>query len=167
MAARRSRISPNSEANLESSIRISDWPCCTIEPSCTSISPTMPPSRLWTTWVCRDGTTRPLPRLTSSRIAKCAQSKNVSNSARNVSNSMREVRGVRKPAAARMSLAKAKSDDIGLLHIGGVREIRRNRVLRRGRGRFTLQQRQDFVTRPVGHQAATIEQQQPIHHAEQ
>ena len=27
-----------------SSIRIRDWPCCTIEPSCTRMSPTMPPS---------------------------------------------------------------------------------------------------------------------------
>ena len=77
----------------------------------------MPPSRVWTTWVCRDGTTRPLPRLTSSSTAKCAQTRNATSRARNVNSSMREVRGVRSAAAARMSLAKAKSDGgIGLLH---------------------------------------------------
>src|SRR6266404_1028311 len=132
------------------------------------MSPTMPPSRVWTTWVWRDGTTRPLPRLTSSKIAKWAQTRNTTRRARKVSSSMREVRGVRSAAAARMSLAKAKSDgDIGLLNHGCcLRKIRLNRVLGCGRDRFALKDCQHFVARPVGNQAAIIEQQQAIDHAE-
>src|SRR5947208_14923047 len=78
---------------------------------------------------------------------------------------MREVRGVRSAAAARMSLAKAKSDGgIGLLNHGYcLRQIR----LGRGCDRLALKDRQDLVARPVSDQAATIEQQQPIDHAEE
>src|SRR6266446_3746248 len=81
---------------------------------------------------------------------------------------MREVRGVRSAAAARMSLAKAKSDGgIGLLNHGyGLRKIRLSLVLGRGRSRLALKNRQDLVARPVSDQAAIIEQQQPIDHAE-
>src|SRR6266404_1492929 len=133
------------------------------------MSPTMPPSRVWTTWVWRDGTTRPLPRLTSSKIAKWAQTRNTTRRARKVNSSMREVRGVRSSAAARMSLAKAKSDGgIGFLNHGYcLGKIRLNRVLGGRRGRFALQDRQDFIARAVGDQAAAIEQQQSIDHAEQ
>src|SRR5947208_6572509 len=77
---------------------------------------------------------------------------------------MREVRGVRSAAAARMSLAKAKSDGgIGLLNHGySLRQIR----LGRGCDRLALKDRQHLVARPVSDQAATIEQQQAVHHAE-
>src|SRR5579863_4881906 len=116
----------------------------------------MPPSRLWTTWVCRDGTTRPLPRFTSSNTAKWAQTKNAARRARNVTSSMREVRGVRSAAAARISLAKAKSDGgIGLLHHSRwLRKIGLNRVPGWGRRRFALKERQYLIARPVGDQAA-------------
>src|SRR6267154_6455708 len=124
----------------------------------------MPPSRVWTTWVCREGTTLPLPRLTSSSTAKWAQTRNTTRRARKVTSSMREVRGVRSAAAARMSLAKAKSDGgIGLLNHGYVlRKIRLGRVLGGRCCRLALKDRQDLVARPVRDQAATIEQQQPI-----
>src|SRR6266849_1693162 len=81
---------------------------------------------------------------------------------------MREVRGVRSAAAARMSLAKAKSDGgIGLLYHGcGLRKLRLSRVLGRGCDRLALKDRQHLVARPVSNQAAIIEQQQPIDHAE-
>src|SRR5437899_12430750 len=120
------------------------------------MSPTMPPSRVWTTWVCRDGTTRPLPRLTSSRIAKWAQVRNVTRRARKVTSSMREVRGVRSAAAARMSLAKAKSDGgIGLLNHGYVLgKIWLGRVLGWSRRWLALKDRQDLIPRPVSDQAA-------------
>src|ERR1700739_1899690 len=138
-------------------------------PSSTRISPTMPPSRLWTTWVCRDGTTRPLPRLTSSRIAKCAQTRNVTRRPREVSSNMREVRGVRRLAAARMSLAKAKSDcGMGLLNHGcSLRKIGLGRAFGWGWRRFALQERQNLVSRSVGDQAAVVKQQQSVHQAEQ
>src|SRR6266851_6588196 len=128
----------------------------------------MPPSRVWTTWVCRDGTTRPLPRLTSSSTAKCAQTRNAARRARKVNSSMREVRGVRSAAAARMSLANAKSDGgIGFLNHGYcLGKIRLSRVLGGRRDRFALQDGQDFIARAIGDQAAVIEQQQPIDHAE-
>src|SRR5260221_14745766 len=82
---------------------------------------------------------------------------------------MREVRGVRRAAAARMSLAKAKSDGgIGLLNHGcSLRKIRLSRILGWRRRRFTLKERQYLVSRPVGDQAAIIKQQQSIDHAEQ
>src|SRR5438034_815530 len=81
---------------------------------------------------------------------------------------MREVRGVRSAAAARMSLAKAKSDGgIGLLNHGCcLRKTRLSRLLGRGCDRLALKDRQDLVARPVSDQAATIEQQQPIDHTE-
>src|SRR5258708_8410765 len=128
----------------------------------------MPPSRVWTTWVCRDGTTLPLPRLTSSSTAKWAQVRNVIRRARKVTSSMREVRGVRSAAAARMSLAKAKSDGgIGLLnHTCGLSQIRLSRILGRGCDRLALKDRQHLVARSVSDQAAAIEQQQSIDHAE-
>src|SRR5258706_13019577 len=128
----------------------------------------MPPSRLWTTWVNREGITGPLPRLTSSRIAKWAQVRNVTSRARKVTSSMREVRGVRSAAAARMSLAKAKSDGgMGLLyHSCGLPQIGLSRVLGRGCDRLALKDRQNLVARPVSDQPATVEQQQPIDHAE-
>src|SRR4051812_39754032 len=82
---------------------------------------------------------------------------------------MREVRGVRSAAAARMSLAKAKSDGgIGLLcHGCGLRELRLGRVLSWGCDRLALKDRQDLIPRPVCDQTAIIEQQQPIDHAEE
>src|SRR5258705_9963730 len=121
----------------------------------------MPPSRDWTTWVWRDGTTLPLHRLSSSSTAKWAQTRNTARRARKVSSSMREVRGVRSAAAARMSLAKAKSDGgIGLLNHGCcLGKIRLGRVLGGRRDRFALQDRQNLVARPVSDQAAVIEQQ--------
>src|SRR6266446_8991352 len=81
---------------------------------------------------------------------------------------MREVRGVRSAAAARMSLAKAKSDGgIGLLNHGYVLcKIRLSRVLGRGSDRLALKDRQHLVAWPVGDQAAIIEQHQSIDHAE-
>src|SRR5258708_4190595 len=128
----------------------------------------MPPSRVWTTWVCRDGTTRPLPRFTSSNTAKCAQTTKTTRRARKLSSSMREVRGVRSAAAARRSLAKAKSDGgMGFLNHGYcLGKIRMSRVLRWGRDRLALKDCQDLVARPVGDQAAIIEQQQSVDHAE-
>src|SRR6266550_2775079 len=82
---------------------------------------------------------------------------------------MREVRGVRRAAAARMSLAKAKSDGgMGLLNHGYVlRKIRLGRVLGGRRGGLALKDREHLVARPVRDQAATIEQQQPVDHAEE
>src|SRR6185436_18628889 len=80
--------------------------------------------------------------------------------------SMREVRGVRSLAAALMSLAKAKSVDIGLCH--DVWRLHAKRL--RGafnRRRFSLQQRQHLVAGTVGHEAAVVEQQQAIDHVEQ
>src|SRR3977135_1106577 len=137
-------------------------------PSCTRISPTMPPSRVWTTWVWRDGTTRPLPRFTSSKTAKWAQTRNDKRSARNANSSMREVRGVRSAAAARMSLAKANSDDgIGLLHQSCLREIWLRVAVRWGCRRFTLEDGQDLVARPIRDQTAIVEQQQTIDHVQQ
>src|SRR5258705_10471197 len=81
---------------------------------------------------------------------------------------MREVRGVRSAAAARMSLAKAKSDGgMGLLYHGcSLRQIRLSRVLGGGCDWLALKDRQNLVARPVSDQAATVEQQQPIDHAE-
>src|SRR5258708_29038470 len=118
----------------------------------------MPPSRVWTTWVCREGTTLPLPRLTSSSTAKCAQTRNATRRARKVSSSMREVRGVRSAAAARMSLAKAKSDGgIGFLNHGyWLGKIRLSRVLGGRCDRVALQDCHDLVSRPVRDQAANI-----------
>jgi len=82
---------------------------------------------------------------------------------------MREVRGVRRLAAARMSLAKAKSDcGMGLLNHGcSLRKIRLGRTLGWGRRRFALQERQNLVSRSVGDQAAVVKQQQSVHQAEQ
>ena len=66
--------------------------------------------------------TRPLPRFTSSSIAKCAQTSATQKSMPTIVNSsMREVRGVRSSTAARTSLAKAKSDcriGLDLRHFG-------------------------------------------------
>src|SRR4029078_6263440 len=142
-------------------------------PSCTRIAATIPPSRLCTTWVCCDGTTRPLPRLTSSSTAKCAQIRKAAKSPRKENSSMREVRGVRRAAAARMSLAKAKSEVAMEIPGYGCRLCRFgvDRVLvqgSRGRGRgFPLQDCQHLVARSVSDQAAVIKQQQPIDHVEQ
>src|SRR5260370_3176222 len=82
---------------------------------------------------------------------------------------MREVRGVRSAAAARMSLAKAKSDGgIGFLNHGYcLGKIRLSRVLGGRCDRFSLQDCQDLVARPVGDQAAIIEKQQSIDHHEE
>src|SRR6266404_5210088 len=81
---------------------------------------------------------------------------------------MREVRGVRSAAAARMSLAKAKSDGgMGLLYHGyGLRKIRLGRVLGWRCRRLALKDCQHLIARTVSDQAAAIEQQQPIDHAE-
>src|SRR4051794_34014663 len=138
-------------------------------PSCIRISPTIPPSRVWTTWVWRDGTTRPLPRFTSSKTAKWAQTTNVKRRARKANSSMREVRGARSAAAARMSLAKAKSDDgIGLLHQGcSLGEIRLRVAVGWRCRRFTLEDSQHLVAWPIRDQAAIVEQQQAIDHAEE
>src|SRR6266403_4402982 len=101
-------------------------------------------------------------------MAKSAQVRNTTRRARKVTSSMREVRGVRSAAAARMSLAKAKSDGgIGLLNHGCcLGKIRLRRILGGERDRFALQDRQYLIARPVGDQAAIIEQQQSIDHAE-
>src|SRR6266567_3805688 len=139
-------------------------------PSCTRIAPTIPPSRLWTTWVCCDGTTRPLPRLTSSRTAKCAHIRKAAKSARNENSSMRDVRGVRMAAAARMSFAKAKSEEAIDVPRNGCRLCRfwLDRVLLQGswgRGhRFALQNSQHLVARSVSDRAAIVKQQQPVDH---
>src|SRR5712672_660578 len=142
-------------------------------PSCTRIAPTIPPSRLWTTWVCCDGTTRPLPRLASSSTAKCAHIRKAAKSARNENSSIREVRGVRRPAAARMSFAKAKSEVAIVIPRYGCRLCRFGlyRVLLQGsrsRGHgFSLQDSQHLVARPIGDQPAVIKQQQPVDHIEE
>src|SRR5882672_6601092 len=132
------------------------------------ISVTIPPSSVCTTWVCREGTTRPLPRLTSSRIAKCAQTRNATSMARKVISSIREVRGVRSAAAARISLAKAKSDDDIWLFDQGCswRDIRLCGGGVRRSGRLSLQDRQDLVAWSVGDQTAVVEQQQAVDHVE-
>src|SRR4029077_2844709 len=107
---RRSRTSPSSAANLVSSILIRTCPCFTIEPSWIRISRTIPPSRLCTIWIWRDETTLPLPRLTSSSTAKCAQTTPVIISAMTAARRSRDVTGVASSDAARISLTKAKSD---------------------------------------------------------
>src|SRR5262245_36499211 len=138
----------------------------------------MPPSRLWTTCVRREGITLPLPRLTSSRIAKCAHVRKTASSAMEAKSSIRDVRGVRSSAAARISLAKAKSDCDTGLH-GGRRASgrwnRRWRSLLRGlRSRslrrlvgVALQQGQNLVARSVGDEAPAIKQQQTVDQREQ
>src|SRR6185437_4754345 len=127
-----------------------------------------PPSRLCTTCIWRDGTTRPLPRLTSSRTAKCAQVTPITSSANETHRSMRDVRGVRSSTAARMSFAKAKSDDI-LSRLRGHHAGRERGGGGRGTGRFPaalLQQRDYLVARAVGDQPAALEQQKAIDEAE-
>src|SRR5262245_11473284 len=133
----------------------------------------MPPSRLWTTCVRREGITFPLPRLTSSRMAKCAHPRNTASNAMEVKRSMRDVRGVRSSAAARMSLANAKSDCDTGLH--GSRRTRgrwnrRWRSLLRGLGwgdwrrlvGIALEQGQNLVARAIGDEAPAIKQQQAV-----
>src|SRR4029079_14134648 len=142
-------------------------------PSCTRIAATIPPSRLWTTWVCCDGTTRPLPRLTSSSTAKCAHIRKAAKSARKENSSIREVRGVRRAAAARMSFAKAKSEVAMEIPRYGCRLCRfgLDRVLLQGgrgwRHRFALQDRQHLVAGSVSDQTAIVKQQQPVDHIEE
>src|SRR4029079_2440295 len=142
-------------------------------PSCTRIAATIPPSRLWTTWVCCDGTTRPLPRLTSSSTEKCAHIRKAAKSARNENSSMREVRGVRSGAAARMSLAKAKSEvAMALPHCCcRLGRFGLDRILLRGSRsrshRLSLQNSQHLVARSVRDQPAIIKQKQPVDHVKQ
>src|SRR4051812_2728121 len=116
----------------------------------------MPPSSDCTTWVCRDGTTLPLPRLTSSSTAKCAQTMDVTSSPNAVNSSMREVRGVRSSTAARISFEKAKSD----CAIGRPR---------RGCRRHSLgtQPRQNLIGGTVGNDFAVVEHQNAIDQREQ
>src|SRR5262245_45869904 len=155
LAARRSRTSPNSAANRVSSIFIRIWPCFTIAPSCTRISRTMPPSRLCRTWVCRDGTTRPLPRLTSSSSAKCAQVSPAAINARIDARRIRDVRGVPSSDAARTSLKNARSD-------GRIRFHRCGRLERRAP--FDgLETRNDLVARSVRDNVSALEHKQAIH----
>src|SRR6185436_13213141 len=124
----------------------------------------MPPSRDWTNWVSREGTTRPLPRVTSSRTAKCAHIKPTTIIAMVAVRSRRAVRGVRISAAARISLANAKSDrciasahgrqpagmGVDWLHAGAAGGSLRLRSLVAG-----LEHREDLVARAVRHQAAS------------
>src|SRR6185437_4637313 len=154
-APRRSRISPNCDAKVVSSMRASGWSLSTMAPSCTSNSAMMPPSSDCTTWVCCDGTTLPLPRLTSSSTAKWAQTRNVAISPAAANSTMREVRGVRKSIAARMSLENVKSDcDIG-------------RPRSRLRGRAGAQPRQDLFGGTVGDDLAVVEHQDPVDQRQQ
>src|SRR5258706_2507979 len=81
---------------------------------------------------------------------------------------MREVRGVRRAAAARMSLAKAKSDGgIGLLNHGYVlRKIRLGRALGGRRLMPFPKGRPEPVSMPIPRPAGTIEQPATVAHTE-
>src|SRR5262249_54424064 len=113
------------------------------------------------TCIWREGITLPWPRLTSSRMAKCAQVVPVTSRRTTAASSMREVRGVRSSAAARTWLAKVKSDSRNGLHSFGIR--RRLGDL----GRAAAQHRDHLVARPVGDELAALEQQDAVNKGEQ
>src|SRR3569833_2253407 len=117
----------------------------------------MPPSRLCTTCIWREGRTRAVPRLTSSSTAKCAQMMPTTISAMVVPSRISEARGVFSSAAARTSLAKEKSE----LRRGsriGVGALRRSLV---------LQPRDHVIARAVGQEFALFEHQKAVDQREQ
>src|SRR5262245_12000480 len=123
------------------------------------ISSTRPPSSDCRTCICRAGMTRPWPRLTSSRMAKCAQVVPVTSRRTTAASSMREVRGVRSSAAARTWLAKVKSDSRNGLYslssrLGNL-------------GRTAAQHRNHLFTRAVGNKSPALEQEDAVDKGEQ
>src|SRR5262245_58883543 len=122
------------------------------------ISSTRPPSSDCRTCICRAGMTRPWPRLTSSRMAKCAQVVPVTSRRTTAASSMREVRGVRSSAAARTWLAKVKSDSRNGLH------SLRSRL--GDLGRITAQHSDHLFAWAVGNKPPALEQEDAVDEGE-
>src|SRR4029079_8792959 len=100
--------------------------------------------------------TRPSPRLTSSRMAKCAQVVPVIRSKSIAARSIRDVRGVLNSAAARTWLANVKSDSRNGLHSLNSG----NRLC--DSGRSASQHREDLIARTIGNELATFKHQDTV-----
>ena len=136
--------------------RSSKSPRCTCWPGCTSISRTMPPSRLCTSCRCDGGVMAPRPFTDTSSWANVAQAK-VSTNSTAISASMRMTR--RRGSRSGSGCACGKGRAFRGAHAGA--PVVLSTATAAGRlGALSVQDAQHLVARAVGHDAATVEDDQ-------